>query len=438
MVRMAWEGSMLKALFAVALAGGLASTLTISGVQAAVPPAIVAQPAPTGVAVRPIAFTRLAFRMKSGERIGSASMYPMCFPSETSTWDGKDDGGDDGLDEETAKVFQVELSKAGFQAAGDADNLFEKANGSEAEFAVAGLVKAMNLKLCYPYLYTLYDDKRAKGEAQFTIEWQVYSRLKREVVGKVEVTSSSELKDSVIGGSMQLMRMAFADSVRGLINSEVFREAALAPPGASVAMGQPAPRADRQAIEFAKPTRKPAALSDAVGSVVTVLSGDGHGSGFLISDDGYVLTNQHVTAGAKYVKIRWSDKFESVGEVLREDKGRDVALIKTDSRGRTPLSLRRAAPEIGAEVYAVGAPLDLALQGTVTRGIVSSGTRVFDNYSYIQSDVTVNPGNSGGPLVTKDGDVLGLTVAGLRPEGAPTGINLFIPVGDALDFLALK
>lgn len=425
------EAGTFRALLAIGLATVFAAPWKA---QAAVRPPIAAQSAPAGAVVRPIAFTRLAFRIASGTRIGSVSPYPTCFPSEPSVWRGEMDG----MDAETAKLFQDELTKAGFKTAGDVNDLFETTSDAAAEFAVAGLVKAMNAKLCFPYLYYLDDKTRAKGEAEVTVEWQIYSRLRREVIGKIDVVGTAEQKDTKAGGSIAVMQAAFADSVRGLINSDLFRQAALAAPGTATTTSGPLPLGGRPAIEFAKPTRKPAALSDVVGSVVTVLSGDGHGSGFLISDDGYVLTNQHVTAGAKYVKIRWSDKFESVGEVLREDKGRDVALIKTDSRGRTPLSLRRAAPEIGAEVYAVGAPLDLALQGTVTRGIVSSGTRVFDNYSYIQSDVTVNPGNSGGPLVTKDGDVLGLTVAGLRPEGAPTGINLFIPVGDALDFLALK
>lgn len=405
----------------------------LSAAQAAVPAPIIATAAPAGSATRPIAFTRIAFQINSGTRIGSMSDRPLCLRPEPMSWKGDEA---DGMTAELAKVFASELSKAGFKAAGDPSNLFEAAGGAEAEYAVAGLVKGINVNVCYPF--SSNDISRAKGEARLTVEWQVYSRLKREVIGKVEVVGAAEVKESVDGGAMELMRRALGDSVRGLINSEVFRQAALGGGGATLAKGQVVSPGVREPIVFAKPTRKPAALADVVGSVVTVLSGDGHGSGFLISDDGYVLTNRHVTAGAKYVKIRWSDRLESVGEVIREDKGRDVALIKTDARGRTPLTLRRGAPEIGSEVYAVGAPLEVELQGTVTRGIVSAGNRVFDNYSYIQSDVTVNPGNSGGPLVTKDGDVVGLTVSGLRPDGAPSGVNLFIPAGDAMDFLSLR
>jgi S1-C subfamily serine protease len=182
---------------------------------------------------------------------------------------------------------------------------------------------------------------------------------------------------------------------------------------------------------------KPVKISDAVGSVVLVMSGGGHGSGFLVSTDGYLLTAQHVVGADKYVKIRWSDGLEGVGEVIRTDKRRDVALIKADSRGRAPLALHRDMPQPGDTVFAIGTPIDPKLQNTVTRG-VASANRILDGFSFIQSDVTVDPGNSGGPLLNEQGEVLGLTDIGIRLPDAPTGLNFFIPIRDALDFLSLE
>jgi serine protease Do len=91
----------------------------------------------------------------------------------------------------------------------------------------------------------------------------------------------------------------------------------------------------------------------------------------------------------------------------------------------------------GDTVFAIGTPLDLKFEGTVTRGIVSAN-RTFEGFTYIQSDVAVNHGNSGGPLLDEGAKVVGLTVAGYQPDGAPSGINLFIPIRDAMDFLALS
>src|SRR6185437_11851939 len=118
------------------------------------------------------------------------------------------------------------------------------------------------------------------------------------------------------------------------------------------------------------------------------------------------------------------------------DSKRDVALVKADVHGRSPLELRPGPVQQGEPVYAIGSPLGEAQQNTMTKGIVSA-TRVRDGLSYIQSDVAVTHGNSGGPLLDEKGRVIGLTESGLAPDGSPIGINFFIPIGDALRALAL-
>lgn len=105
---------------------------------------------------------------------------------------------------------------------------------------------------------------------------------------------------------------------------------------------------------------------------VVVFAGSGSGSGVLISTDGYILTNHHVAGKSGRVRIRWSDGTESVGEVVRADRRRDVALIKVASPKGRPLSIRQAPVELGDTVYAIGTPLGDELQNTVTRGIVSA------------------------------------------------------------------
>jgi S1-C subfamily serine protease len=137
------------------------------------------------------------------------------------------------------------------------------------------------------------------------------------------------------------------------------------------------------------------------------------------------------------VRIRWSDGFAADGEVVRVDKRRDVALIKTSPHSRPALALRPSLAQTGEVAYAIGSPLDPKFQGTLTRGIVSA-VRIYDGLNFVQIDVNVNPGNSGGPLLDESGRVIAITDLGIQPQGIPTGINLFIPIGDALDFLNLK
>jgi S1-C subfamily serine protease len=166
-------------------------------------------------------------------------------------------------------------------------------------------------------------------------------------------------------------------------------------------------------------------------------TGSGSGSGVLISDDGYILTNAHVVGDEKTLRVRWSDRIETLGEVIRVAKDRDVALVKTNPRERTPLAIKRGALNPGQRVYAIGTPLDKAFQSSVSSGVVS-GNRIIDGLRFIQSDVSISPGSSGGALLDENGSVIGIAVSYYLNGGKPAGLNMFIPIGDAVDFLSLE
>jgi S1-C subfamily serine protease len=171
-------------------------------------------------------------------------------------------------------------------------------------------------------------------------------------------------------------------------------------------------------------------------SVVTVRSVAGHGSGFFIDSAGHILTNAHVVADSDRVKVILESGQQLDGTVIAADARRDVAVVKVAPAGLPGLPLQAARPEIGAEVYAVGSPLLEELSGTVSKGIVSA-YRSFDGLDYIQSDVTTVEGSSGGPLLDDRGNVVGITVSGFTEAEAPVGVNLFIPIGEALRALGI-
>jgi S1-C subfamily serine protease len=177
-------------------------------------------------------------------------------------------------------------------------------------------------------------------------------------------------------------------------------------------------------------------VADAVGSVVTLMTGSGSGSGDLISDDGYIITNAHVVGDEKEIRVRWSDGIETVAQVIRVAKDRDVALVKTNPRDRSPLPLKRGAVTPGQRVFAIGSPKGKDFQGTVSSGVVSAD-RTMDGLRYIQSDVMVSPGSSGGALLDENGSLIGITDLGIQNNG-PAGLNFFIPIGDVMDFLSLE
>ncbi|MTW11170.1 Do family serine endopeptidase [Pseudoduganella eburnea] len=159
----------------------------------------------------------------------------------------------------------------------------------------------------------------------------------------------------------------------------------------------------------------------------------GIGSGFVVSADGYVLTNAHVVDGADEVYVTLTDKREFKAKVLGADARADVAVLKIDSGGKLPY-LTMGDPNkarVGEWVIAIGSPFNL--ENTVTSGIISAKARdTGDLLPLIQSDVAVNPGNSGGPLINMKGEVIGINSQIATLSGGYNGISFAIPIDEAM------
>lgn len=159
------------------------------------------------------------------------------------------------------------------------------------------------------------------------------------------------------------------------------------------------------------------------------------GSGFIISADGYVLTNNHVVQGADRVTVRLSDRREMDAEVIGTDVLSDVALLKIDGKDLPVLKI--GSPEqlrVGEWVLAIGSPY--GFEYTLTSGIVSAKSRALPNGSYvpfIQTDVAINPGNSGGPLLNMRGEVVGINSQIYSPSGGYVGLSFAIPIDVAME-----
>ena len=164
----------------------------------------------------------------------------------------------------------------------------------------------------------------------------------------------------------------------------------------------------------------------------------GQGSGFLISADGYAVTNNHVVDGASKVEVTTDDGKSYKAQVIGTDQRTDLALIKLEGGSNFPFAkLADGKPRIGDWVLAVGNPFGLG--GTVTAGIVSAMGRDIGNGPYddfIQIDAPVNKGNSGGPAFSVDGDVVGVNTAIYSPSGGSVGIAFSIPASTVKSVVA--
>lgn len=158
----------------------------------------------------------------------------------------------------------------------------------------------------------------------------------------------------------------------------------------------------------------------------------GVGSGFIISEDGYILTNDHVVARANGVFVTLTSGKEYKAEIIGTDPRTDVALIKIDAKGLVPLPIGDSNTlKKGQWVLAIGSPF--GLDSTVTSGIVSAINRDTGDYlPFIQTDVAVNPGNSGGPLINLAGEVVGVNSQIVSQSGGFMGISLAIPIDEVM------
>ncbi|MDF0606846.1 DegQ family serine endoprotease [Neisseriaceae bacterium TC5R-5] len=158
------------------------------------------------------------------------------------------------------------------------------------------------------------------------------------------------------------------------------------------------------------------------------------GSGFIISTDGYILTNAHVVNGSNQVKVVLSDKRELPAKLVGLDKRTDVAVLKVDAKDLPAVKVGSPAElKVGEWVAAIGAPF--GFDNTVTAGIVSAKGRSLpdENYvPYIQTDVAINPGNSGGPLFNLKGEVVGINSQIYSRSGGFMGISFAIPIDLAM------
>ncbi len=159
------------------------------------------------------------------------------------------------------------------------------------------------------------------------------------------------------------------------------------------------------------------------------------GSGFIVSENGYILTNRHVIADADKIIVRLNDRRELEAKVIGSDKRSDVAVLKVDAENLPVVNIGDSSQlQVGEWVLAIGSPFDF--DHTVTSGIVSALARSLPNENYvpfIQTDVAINPGNSGGPLFNMKGEVVGVNAQIYSRTGGFMGLSFAIPINLAMD-----
>ena len=178
-------------------------------------------------------------------------------------------------------------------------------------------------------------------------------------------------------------------------------------------------------------------LKEVVSSIVTVETEGKFGSGVFISDNGYLITNYHVIEGNKPVFVKIDKERKLKAEIVKSNKDFDLAILKVSINNVKGLSFFDSdKTSLGEDVYAIGTPLDKKLVQSISKGIIS-GYREFNGVNFIQSDVSINSGNSGGPMVNVKGEIIGINT--LKASGKNvSGIGFSIPSNVVLKMLNIQ
>ncbi len=190
-------------------------------------------------------------------------------------------------------------------------------------------------------------------------------------------------------------------------------------------------------MTVAKPVKSPGNIEDAMKACFTIKSDNGHGSGFLVSNDGYIITNYHVINNVKNLKAIDNEGKEFEVKVVRFSKDYDLALLKVEGNFEYAFTMPAEKNfKTGQDAYAIGTPKSVQLGQSLTKGIIS-GYRSYSGLNYIQTDISINKGNSGGAVISPAGDLLGVVEYKMFGFGTE-GLSFSIPAFEVMKALALS
>jgi len=370
----------------------------------------------------PITFARLVIRVPAGTEIGHHHSGLLKIKRAPYVWQSNLTIASDEF-----KVIASEVMQSyGYDVKGGDNLLFGVDESAKAEYQLGGTLTSI--------LYDTYGSLAGNhSDARLHIEWQLYDAFQRRVVFEVATDGYAKLS----GRSAAVAQEAFKAALRNLLADTAFVATVRRSPSdlwEGRIVSQPV------VIVTQCPTivrELPAELNDALDAVLVIRTGGGLGSGVVVSPDGYAVTAAHVVSGLESVVAKLHSGLEFTASVVRVDEAQDVALIKLPGRGHACLpAAGDSLPSIGSEVFAIGAPAGEEFAFSVTKGIVSA-VRQFDRFSYIQTDASLNPGNSGGPILTPDGQVVGVVSWKIAAQGFE-GMSFCVPMNALQERLTLE
>jgi len=384
-----------------------------------------------------VAFDRLLADLKDGTPIGHFTNQDGT--SEVLKWEGSVKLGESSFEQ---RFYEI-LNNAGFRTPVIQGARLFSGSTNDRQQLPRYLVGARILD----YAVELHYDKAKHfgagpvvGRTRLRLEWQVLDKATGNLALTVTTEGISRNRQLSGSGTSENL-LAFEDALIAFLDRgellRLVKETTVLPAGAAhtstttleeIGITRPLVPAFATLSEVIKYADK---------SCFTVITDGGHGSGIIINTEGYVLSAHHVVNGVNRIEVQFSDGLRQSAHVVRPDAANDVVLLDIDGSGFRPLLLGQGDDDsLGDEVITIGTPAEVELGQSVAKGILS-GKRKFDDQVYLQTDMAVSPGNSGGPLINAKGEVIGIVQRKLVGEGVE-GIGFAIPIERAVEVLRLK
>jgi len=335
-----------------------------------------------------------------------------------------------------------------------------------ADYSVTAKIRDIQLDICHrePENFMIFftTPHGTEGEFYMDVDWTVYDALHCSVIYKTSTQGYTKRRTPNQEGLMLMFSDAFEMAAHNLGTDQPFFDLVVngvkpqKEKGGSLSALKEASRPSRfdslekVALQQTGFSTEPFTKNiDHKRKVAVLVQKFGHGSGFFITQQGHILTNAHLVGDGLRTRIVTANKEKSlVAEVLRVDRSRDVALLRLEDIPEdleiVTLPLRTDWPDVGEDVYALGAPKDYRiLQDTVTKGIVSAHRRDMRfegvRQNFIQADVEIHKGSDGGALIDKNGNIVAMAVGSkTAPEDIAMGLNYFIPIEEVLEALDIR
>jgi S1-C subfamily serine protease len=273
-----------------------------------------------------------------------------------------------------------------------------------------------------------------KSEASILIQWELYDKSKREVIYNKQTTGTSTLGGKV---TAKCIFASFRVATRNLLADELFVENLTQQQELKTQFEAPHKTILIDKVPLLNSQNIKEILNRAIESVITIKAEYGFASGFIISKMGYLITTHHVIEGKNFTDVILPNGLTLQAEIVQVNQDYDLALLKIKGSGFKPLPIGDSHGLIvGEEVFAIGTPVHPALGQSVSRGIIS-GKRELRKKELIQTDVKIDPGNSGGPIINAKGEIVGIVTWKIVGRGYE-GLAFCIPINAAKEKLGIK